>query len=58
MEQVQKLLAWLNLYDGKIDGIYGEKTVEAVKKLQKQVRTARNGKFGTKCLPWCKKFRK
>ena len=58
VEQVQKLLAWLNLYDGKIDGIYGEKTVEAVKKLQKQVRTARNGKFGTKCLPWCKKFRK
>lgn len=58
VEQVQKLLAWLNLYNGKIDGIYGEKTVEAVKKLQKQVRTARNGKFGNKCLPWCKKFRK
>ena len=58
VEQVQKLLAWLDLYEGKIDGIYGEKTEDAVKKLQKQVRTARNGKFGNKCLPWCKKYRK
>ena len=58
VEQVQKLLSWLDLYDGKIDGLYGEKTEEAVKKLQKQVRTVRNGKFGNKCLPWCKKYRK
>lgn len=58
VEQVQKLLAWLDLYDGKIDGIYGEKTEEAVKKLQGRVRTPKNGKFGNKCLPWCKKYRK
>lgn len=58
VEQVQKLLAWLDLYDGKIDGIYGEKTEEAVKKLQSRVKTTKNGKFGNKCLPWCKKYRK
>lgn len=58
VEQVQKLLAWLDLYDGKIDGIYGEKTEEAVRKLQGRVRTTKNGKFGNKCLPWCKKYRK
>lgn len=58
VEQVQKLLAWLDMYDGKIDGLYGEKTEEAVKKLQARVRTAKNGKFGNKCLPWCKRFRK
>lgn len=58
VEQVQKLLAWLDLYEGKIDGIYGEKTEEAVKKLQGRVRTTKNGKFGNKCLPWCKKYRK
>lgn len=58
VEQVQKLLAWLDLYEGKIDGLYGEKTEEAVKKLQGRVRTTKNGKFGNKCLPWCKKYRK
>ena len=56
--QLQKLLSWLDLYEGKIDGIYGEKTEDAVRKLQGRVRTTRNGKFGNKCLPWCKKFRK
>lgn len=58
VKKVQRFLAWMNLYDSEIDGIYGEKTVEAVKDLQKKVRTARNGKFGNKCLPWAKKFRK
>lgn len=58
VEQAQKLLAWLDLYEGKIDGLYGEKTEEAVKKLQGRVRTTKNGKFGNKCLPWCKKYRK
>lgn len=58
VKKVQRFLAWMNLYDSEIDGIYGEKTVEAVKDLQKKVRTARNGKFGNKCLPWVKKFRK
>ena len=58
VEQLQKLLSWLDLYEGKIDGLYGEKTEEAVRKLQGRVRTTRNGKFGNKCLPWCKKYRK
>ena len=56
--QVQKLLAWLNYYDGKIDNIYGSDTEKAVKKLQERIGTAKNGKFGNKCLPWCKKFKK
>lgn len=58
VEQLQKLLSWLDLYEGKIDGLYGEKTEEAVRKLQGRVRTTKNGKFGNKCLPWCKKYRK
>jgi N-acetylmuramoyl-L-alanine amidase len=32
---LQQELTDLNLYSGKIDGIYGKKTVEAVKRLQK-----------------------
>lgn len=56
--QVQKLLSWMDFYNGKIDNIYGPETVKAVKKLQDLIGTTQNGKFGNKCLPWCKKFRK
>lgn len=58
VEKLQKLLIWMDLYTGKIDGIYGEKTVEAVKKLQKMAKTTQNGKFGNKCLPFVKKYKK
>lgn len=58
VEKLQKLLVWMDLYSGKIDGIYGEKTVEAVKKLQKMAKTTHNGKFGNKCLPFTKKYKK
>ena len=58
VEKLQKLLVWMDLYTGKIDGIYGEKTVEAVKKLQKMAKTTQNGKFGNKCLPFAKKYKK
>ena len=59
VEKLQMLLCWLDLFENdQIDGVYGPKTEKAVKELQKTVKTTRNGKFGNKCLPWCKKFRK
>ena len=56
--QVQKLLAWMDFYTGKIDSIYGPETVKAVKKLQDLIGASQNGKFGNKCLPYCKKYKK
>jgi len=56
--QLQKLLSWMDLYSGEIDNAYGEKTEKAVKKLQDMIGTAKNGKFGNKCLPYCKKYKK
>ena len=59
VEKLQMLLCWLDLYENdRIDGDYGELTEKAVKELQKTVKTTRNGKFGNKCLPWCKKYKK
>ena len=59
VERLQMLLCWLDLYENdQIDGDYGELTEKAVKKLQGKVKTTRNGKFGNKCLPWCKKYKK
>ena len=56
--QVQKLLTWMDFYNGKIDNVYGPETVKAVKKLQDLIGTTQNGKFGNKCLPYCKKYKK
>ena len=59
VEKLQMLLCWLDLLENdQIDGVYGPKTEKAVKELQKTVKTTRNGKFGNKCLPWCKKYKK
>ena len=59
VEKLQMLLCWLDLFENdQIDGVYGPKTEKAVKELQKTVKTTRNGKFGNKCLPWCKKYKK
>ena len=33
VEKTQKYLVWMDLYSDEIDGIYGEKTVDAVKDL-------------------------
>jgi N-acetylmuramoyl-L-alanine amidase len=38
------------LYNGSIDGIYGRKTAESVKKMQKYVGVKRDGIFGPKAL--------
>lgn len=56
--QVQKLLSWMDFYNGKIDNIYGPETVKAVKKLQDLIGTTQNGKFGNKCLPFAKTYKK
>ena len=59
VEKLQMLLCWLDLLENdQIDGVYGPKTEKAVKELQKTAKTTRNGKFGNKCLPWCKKYKK
>ena len=57
VKKLQRLLCWMD-YDVDIDGIYDTKTVEAVKKLQGLAKTTKNGKFGNKCLPFCKKYKK
>lgn len=58
VKKIQRYLAWEDLYDGKDDGIYGTKTVEAVKALQARIKATKNGKFGNKCLPYAKKHKK
>ena len=58
VKKVQKLLTWMDFYNGKIDNVYGPETVKAVKKLQDLIGTSQNGKFGNKCLPFCKKYKK
>ena len=63
--KLEKLMSWLDLYDGKVDdNLYGEKMVEATKKLQRQMIRAGhtevkvNGKFGKYCLPYVKKLKR
>ena len=58
VKKIQRFLAWMDLYDGEIDGIYGPITTKAVKVLQGNIKTAPNGKFGNKCLPFAKKYKK
>lgn len=58
VKKIQRFLAWMDFYDGKIDGVYGKNTEAAVKKLQKKIKTAQNGKFGNKCLPYAKKVKR
>lgn len=43
---VQRYLQWLGLYKDIVDGFYGNKTVDAVKKLQKQYNLVSDGNFG------------
>lgn len=58
VKKIQRFLTWMDLFDSKIDGIYGKKTIAAVKKLQKMAKTPQNGKFGNKCLPYAKKIKR
>ena len=58
VKKIQMFLAWMDFYDGDIDGVYGAKTTAAVKRLQKFIKTPQNGKFGNKCLPFAKTYKK
>lgn len=58
VKKVQRFLSWMNLYADDIDGIYGTQTIKAVKTLQTTIPTTANGKFGNKCLPFAKKYKK
>lgn len=58
VKKIQRFLTWMDLFDSKIDGVYGKKTIAAVKKLQKMAKTPQNGKFGNKCLPYAKKVKR
>lgn len=58
VKKVQKYLSWMNLYADEISGVYDEETVRAVKLLQSTIPTTKNGKFGNKCLPFAKKYKK
>lgn len=58
IKRVQRLVNWVldtNLVE---DGIYGEKTFNAVKKMQKLFKIPINGCFGDKCLKKCKAYKK
>lgn len=59
-KQVQVLQTALNACKfncGKIDGIYGAKTIDGVKKFQKAVGIMVDGKFGVKSLAALKKYK-
>ena len=58
IKRVQRVLNWVLNADLVVDGMYGEKTVAAVKKLQKMAELTVNGKFGDKCLAICKDYKK
>ena len=58
IKRVQRVLNWVLNADLVADGMYGEKTVAAVKKLQKMAGLAVNGKFGRLCLRFCKEYKR
>ena len=58
IKRVQRVLNWVLNADLVVDGMYGDKTVAAVKKLQKMAGLTVNGKFGDKCLGVCKEYKK
>lgn len=58
IKRVQRVLNWVLEGDLVVDGMYGEKTAAAVRKLQKMAGLAVNGKFGDKCLAICKEYKK
>lgn len=46
VKDVQGLLWQAGLYDGRIDGYYGSKTEEAVRKWQQEIGVTVDGKWG------------
>ena len=58
IKRVQLVLNWVLCGNLVIDGKYGEKTAEAVRRLQKAKGLPVNGKFGNLSLKACKEHRK
>lgn len=59
VKKVQKFLDWVGFYNGSIDGIYGPATEQAVKDFQRITKISSiNGKFGNKCLPLARAYKK
>ncbi|WP_292474164.1 peptidoglycan-binding domain-containing protein [Methanosphaera sp.] len=46
VKELQKYLTYCKFYDGKIDGKCGDYTVNAIKKLQKELKVKIDGNFG------------
>lgn len=55
---LQKFLNWYGNYKLTVDGDFGAKTVDAVKKFQKAVGVTADGKFGSKSLAKAKAVKK
>ena len=47
VKELQKYLTYCKFYDGKIDGKCGDYTVNAIKKLQKELKVKIDGNFGS-----------
>ena len=58
IKRVQMLVNWINGGSIAIDGIYGNKTAEAVKKAQKALGVTADGMFGKETLTAAKAYRK
>lgn len=58
IKRVQKLVNWALGINITVDGKYGAKTADAVKKLQQKFKLSVNGCFGEKCLEKCKELKK
>lgn len=58
IKRVQRVLNWVLNADLTVDGMYGDKTVAAVKKMQKMTGLPVNGKFGRSCLRFCKEYKR
>lgn len=58
IKRIQRLVNWALDANLTEDGIYGEKTFNAVKKLQKKFKLPINGCFGKLCLEKCKAYKK
>lgn len=58
VKNVQKFLNWYGNYKLSTDGVYGNKTISAVKKFQGAMGLTKDGKFGSKALAKAKKVKK
>lgn len=58
IKRVQMLVNWINGGSIAVDGIYGNKTAEAVKKAQKALGVTADGMFGKETLTAAKAYRK